>query len=151
MGLLLHPEFISTIHSTRLRNNHRYVPQKIISFSPFSSFPQTKTSIQLKLAFFTLKFQKGLNKSAETAENRLLLPLLLSSLSVLLFVLQGSARTPFRACRTGLISLPGQTLVSVDFLSVTQLLASFFFAKRVFSSASSGWYFRKYFSDNYSQ
>lgn len=82
MWLLLHPEFISTIHRSRLRNNHRYVARKITSFSPFSSFPQTKMSIQLKLAFFTLKFQNGLNKSADTEENRLLLPLLLSSLSL---------------------------------------------------------------------
>lgn len=47
-------------------------------------------------------------------------------------------------------SLPGQTLVFVDFLSVMRLLAFFVFANRIFSSAISDRYSRKHFSDNYS-
>lgn len=62
-----------------------------------------QTSTQFRCVLFTLKFQKGLTKSPDTAENRLLLSLLLSFLSGLSFVPQGSAaRSPFRACRTGM-------------------------------------------------
>lgn len=150
MWLLLHPEFTSTIHRSRLRNNHRYVPQKITRFSPFSSFPQTQMSIELTFVFATVKFHIGLNKWADTAENRLVLPLFaVFSLCSPLRPAGISADT-IPSLQDGTdthISLPGQTLVSVDFLSVTRLLAFFVFANRIFSSAISG---RKHFSDNYS-